>query len=141
MNKTKPKHAILVVDDTPGTVEVIQRNLHDQGYAVYIASSAVEALDFLESTSVDLVITDLKMPRVSGMELVMHIRENHANTEVMMITGYATVQSAVEAVKCGAEEYLAKPFTDEELFNAVRRILEKLEKRRASEKCTPADNQ
>ncbi|MBN1576534.1 MAG: sigma-54-dependent Fis family transcriptional regulator [Chitinispirillaceae bacterium] len=130
MSQTAVKYGILVVDDTPGTVEVLQRNLHDQGYTVYTAYSATEALDILESTPVDLVITDLKMPRVSGMDLIRHIRENHADTEVMMITGYATIQSAVEAVKCGAEEYLAKPFTDEELFRTVRRVLEKLAQRR-----------
>jgi DNA-binding NtrC family response regulator len=134
MNPAIKKCSILVVDDTPGTVEVLQRNLQSQGYAVYSAFNATEALNFLEATPVDLVITDLKMPKVSGIDLIRHIRENYADTEVMMITGYATVQSAVEAVKCGAEEYLAKPFTDEELFSAVRRVLEKLAQRRASRK-------
>jgi two-component system response regulator HydG len=80
---------------------------------------------------VDLVVTDLKMPKISGIDLIRHIRENFVDTEVMMITGYATIQSAVEAIKCGAEEYLAKPFTDEELFRTVRRVLEKLKRHRA----------
>ncbi len=132
MSKTDSRCSILVVDDTPGTVEVLQRNLRNQGYIVYSASGANEALDFLESTPVDLVITDLKMPKVSGMDLIRHIRENFADMEAMMMTGYATVQSAVDAVKCGAEEYLAKPFTDEELFHAVRRVVQKLSQRRIS---------
>jgi two-component system, NtrC family, response regulator HydG len=132
MSRTDKKCTILVVDDTPGTVEVLQRNLQSQGYAVYTALNATDALAFLEATPVDLVITDLKMPKVSGIELIRHIRENCDDTEVMMITGYATLQSAVEAVKCGAEEYLAKPFTDEELYGAVRRVLEKLSQRRAA---------
>ncbi|MFH1175955.1 MAG: sigma-54 dependent transcriptional regulator, partial [Acidobacteriota bacterium] len=84
-------------------------------------------------TAVDLVITDLKMPGGSGLELVRHVRENLRDTEVMMITGFASVEGAVEAVKTGAEEYLAKPFTDEELHAAVARALEKLARRRASQ--------
>jgi DNA-binding NtrC family response regulator len=124
------KSRILVVDDEPETLELLQRNLSSQGYEVYTAPAAVEAIKFLGSTAVDLVITDLKMPQVSGLDLVRHIRENLKDTEVMMITGYATIEGAVEAVKTGAEEFLAKPFTDEELFSAVRRILEKLHVRR-----------
>jgi DNA-binding NtrC family response regulator len=79
---------------------------------------------------VDLVITDLKMPKVSGLDLVRHVRENFKDTEVMMFTGYPSIQGAVEAVKTGAEEYLAIPFTDVELISAVRRALDKLRVRR-----------
>lgn len=121
---------ILVVDDAPDTLEMIQRNLTSQGYKVFTAPGVAQAIRFLEETPVDLVITDLKMPKVSGMELVRHVRENLRDTEVMMITGYATVEGAVEAVKTGAEEYLSKPFTAEELSSAVRRILDKLQMRR-----------
>jgi len=74
------------------------------------------------------------MPKVSGLDLVRHIKENFKDIEVMMITGYASVKGAVEAVKTGAEEYLSKPFTDEELFSAVSRVLNKLEIRRAGQK-------
>jgi DNA-binding NtrC family response regulator len=73
------------------------------------------------------VITDLKMPNVSGLDLIRHVRENFKDTEIMMITGYATIDGAVKAVKAGAEEYLAKPFTDKELVSAVKRSLNKLE--------------
>ena len=130
MNSHKGKETILVVDDTPGTLEVLQRNLTAEGYVTYTVPGAVEALKLLEGTPVDLVITDLKMPKISGIDLIRHIRENYRNTEVMMITGYATVESAVEAVKSGAEEYVSKPFTDDEIFAAVRRALEKLKQRR-----------
>lgn len=132
MNSHSGKETILVVDDTPGTVEVLQRNLTAEGYITYTAPGAEEALKLLEGTPVDLVITDLKMPKISGIDLIRHIRENCRNTEVMMITGYATVENAVEAVKSGAEEYLPKPFTDGEILTAVRRVLEKLKRRRES---------
>ncbi len=124
------KKAILVVDDTPSTLEVLQRSLTAEGYTTYTALNAVDALNLLDGTSVDLVITDLKMPKISGIDLIRHVRENHKNTAVMMITGYATVESAVEAVKSGAEEYVPKPFTDNELLAAVRRVLDKLQHRR-----------
>jgi len=114
---------ILVVDDSPPTVEVIVRNLMDRGYRVWSASSVTEAIRMLESATIDLVITDMKMPGIGGLELVRHVRENFQDTLVVMITGYPSIDSAVEAVKSGADEYLAKPFTDEELLSAVEKVL------------------
>ncbi|MBW2263380.1 MAG: sigma-54-dependent Fis family transcriptional regulator, partial [Deltaproteobacteria bacterium] len=122
---------ILVVDDSESTLEVLRRNLEIEGYNVFTATSVPEAISHLETTPADLVITDLKMPKVSGMDLVRHVRENYKETELVMITGYATIEGAVEAIKTGAHEYLAKPFTDEELLGAVRRAFDNLEKRLA----------
>ena len=126
------KERILVVDDAPDTLEVVQRNLVAKGYQVFTAPGVAEAVRLLEKTPVDLVITDFKMPGISGLDLVRHIRENLPETEVIMITGFASVTGAVEAVKTGAEEYLAKPFTEEELLNAVRMALDKLHMRLAT---------
>jgi len=123
--------SILVVDDAPHTLEVLERNLSAEGYRVFTAPGVAEAISILESTRLDLVITDLKMPKVSGLDLVRHVRENLKDVGVMMITGYATIEGAVEAVQSGAEAYLSKPFTDEELLSAVRQTLEKLKLRRA----------
>lgn len=134
MKNTTKKEQILVVDDSPDTLELLQRNLESKGYRVLTALGAVEAIKVLESVPIDLVITDLKMPEVDGLSLVRHIHENYKNTEVMMITGYPSIEGAVEAVKTGAEEYLAKPFIDEELFASVRRVLEKLRISRVAEK-------
>jgi two-component system, NtrC family, response regulator HydG len=127
------KNSILVVDDSPDTLEMLQRNLVAEGYEVRTAPGVSEAISLLDGMHVDLVITDLKMPKISGMDLVRHVRENYKDTEVMMITGYATVEGAVEAVKTGAEEFLTKPFTDDELLSAVRRTLEKLQLRKAGQ--------
>ncbi len=123
---------ILVVDDSKETLELLRRTLTGEGFKVFTACSVAEAIRFLDQTAVSLIITDLRMPNISGLELVRHVRENYPDTEVMMITGYATVEGAVEAVKSGAEEYLPKPFTEEELFAAVKRSLDKLSLRRAS---------
>lgn len=121
---------ILVVDDTPGTLEVIKRNLTSKGYTVLAATNVEDAIKILDSTAIDLLITDFKMPGADGFDLLRHIRENFKDMEAIMITGFPSLQGAVRAVKIGAEEYLAKPFTDEELFTAVSRALHKLQKRR-----------
>lgn len=132
MRTSEKKEHILVVDDSLDTLELLQRNLESKGYQVFTAPGAIEAIKILESTPMNLVITDLKMPKVNGLSLVRHIQENFKDTEVMMITGYPSIEGAVEAVKTGAEEYLAKPFTDEELFSAVKKVLDKLHMRRAA---------
>ncbi len=124
---------ILVVDDNLATLEVLERNLTAAGYQVYTVQDVNNAVKVLNEQEIDLVITDLKMPGESGMDLIRYVRENLHNTEVMMITGYATIEGAVQAVKAGAEEYLTKPFTDEELLEAVKRALEKLHIRRTAQ--------
>jgi DNA-binding NtrC family response regulator len=130
---SKAKEQILVVDDAPNTLEILQRNLQAAGYCVFTAADVAGAIQLLQQVPFDLVITDFKMPKASGLELVQHIRENLKDTEVMMITGYPSVGGAVGAVKAGAAEYLAKPFTDEELLSAVGGILERLRVRRLAQ--------
>lgn len=135
--KATRNSSILVVDDAPNAVDILQRNLESRGYCVFTASNVVDALKILQSAPIALVITDYKMPKISGLDLVRHIRENFPETETIMVTGYASVKGAVEAVKMGAEEYLPKPFTDEELFNAVDRVLNKQELRRVVRSAKP----
>ncbi len=118
------RERILVVDDAPDTLELIERNLRANSYEVFTAPGVAEAIRILDSVQIDLVITDLKMPKVSGLDLVRHIRENLRDTQVMMITGYPTVEGAVTAMKIGSQEYLTKPFTDEELLSTVERVLD-----------------
>jgi len=124
------KESILVVDDAPDTLEVLNRNLSTQGYKVFTAQGVNDAIQILNNSKIDLVITDYKMPKINGLDLIRHVRENLEDTEIMMITGYSSIKGAVDAIKIGAEEYLAKPFTDEELFTAVDRVIKKLHIRR-----------
>jgi DNA-binding NtrC family response regulator len=121
---------ILVVDDSPETLEVLGRTLGGLGYAILTAGSVAEALPILDSNVVDLVVTDYRMPGIDGMELTRYVRENHRDTAVVMITGYGSIHNAVSAMKSGAAEYLAKPFTEEELTTAVSHALERLAARR-----------
>ncbi|HMX00856.1 MAG TPA: sigma-54 dependent transcriptional regulator [Cyclobacteriaceae bacterium] len=126
--KQQNKASILVVDDAPETIELIKRNLESIGYEIYSASNVQSALKLLTTLNVNLVITDLNMPGESGMELVRHVTENCKGVGTLVITGFPTIKGAVESIKIGAEEYLVKPFTDEELFNSVERALKKTSK-------------
>ncbi len=124
---------ILVVDDAVDTLEVIRRNLMHVGYQVCTATSVQEAVSILETTPFDMVITDFRMPKTSGLDLVRHVHENYKHMEIVMITGYASVPGAVTAMQTGAHEYLAKPFTDAELLDTVQRAVERLQRRRPHE--------
>lgn len=119
---------VLVVDDSPESVELIKRNLQSKGYQIYTASNVQSGIKVLGSVAIDLLITDLKMPGESGIELVRHASENHKGIGILVITGFPSIQGAVESIKIGAEEYLVKSFTDEELFAAVERVLTKTKK-------------
>jgi DNA-binding NtrC family response regulator len=130
------KKRLLAVDDSAATRELLHRNLTAYGYHVQTASGVSEALRIIEASLFDLVITDLKMPGASGLDLVRYVRENLKDTEVVMITGYPSVEGAVTAIKLGAEEYLPKPFTQEELRTTVERALAKLDLRKAGQKET-----
>jgi two-component system response regulator HydG len=131
---------ILVVDDSEDMLEVLRRNLSMKRYKTFTVTNVEDAVKILDSTAVDLVITDLKMPGTGGIELIKHVRANFRNIEVLVITGYPSIQGAVDAVKTGAEEYLVKSFTDEELFAAVERAFEKLNARRTNKLNLPCGN-
>lgn len=116
---------VLVVDDSPETVELIKRNLESVGYHVYSASNVQSAVKLLDTVAFDLVITDLKMPGENGTALVRHVSENFKGIGILVITGFPSIEGAIESIKIGAEDYLVKSFTDEELFRAVERVLSK----------------
>ena len=126
MSSSNKKESILVTDDIPATLKILKRRLESKGYRVFTALSVDEALAIIEANHIDLVITDYRMPKVDGLDLVRYIRENHKDIEVIMITGYPSIEGAVKAINTGAREYLAKPFTDKELFSAVKRALDRL---------------
>lgn len=129
-NRSTNSFQLLAVDDNIGALEVIQRNLKRAGYKVLTCRDVQEAVLILKENPVDLVITDYKMPGHSGIDLIKHVRENHSDTAIIMVTGYASIDGAVEAIKEGAEAYLAKPFTDSELLTAVQQVMDKLILRR-----------
>jgi DNA-binding NtrC family response regulator len=123
---------ILLVDDSTSTLQVLERNLTSQGYAVFTATNVAQAIELLESMPVDLVVTDLRMPKVGGLDLVRHVRNNFPAAGVIMITGFGSIDSAVSAIREGAEDYLPKPFTDDELLAAVGGAMQKVHQRRTA---------
>jgi len=113
------KENILIVDDNYDMLELLQRNLKAANYHTYKASSVTEAIDVLKYSPIDLLITDLQMPGINGMELIKFADEHYPSVPKLVVTGYPSVESALTAVKSGALEYLIKPFTSEELKKAV----------------------
>jgi CheY-like chemotaxis protein/glycine cleavage system H lipoate-binding protein len=118
-----PKPVILVVDDEEIVRQSVDRILRDHPYAVEYAATAEEALDRLGRGHFDLVITDLMLPGMSGLELLRRLAPETGAPGVIMITGHATIRTAVEALRLGAVEYVAKPFSRLELQRAVLRAL------------------
>ncbi len=117
---------ILVVDDDKAFLLLLTSILKDAGYKVEKASTAQEALKKLRGISPHLIIADLKMPGMSGLELIERVKEEYPEIEVIMITAYATVDTAVQAMKLGAFDYITKPLQDpEELRQLVARVFEK----------------
>lgn len=115
---------ILVIDDEPLVRFSIKEGLLAEGFNVSTASQAQEGLDFLGDEHFDIVITDQRMPGLSGLDLLKKIREMDYPTEVILITAYGTIESAVEAMKMGAFDYITKPFEMDELIILIRRIQE-----------------
>ena len=115
---------ILVVDDDESLRRVTQLQLEEAGHEVLTASNGNAALKIIEDEAPALVITDFKMPGLSGLEVLKRVRESYPHTSVLMITAFGTVQTAVEAMKAGAYDYITKPIDYEELVLVVNRAME-----------------
>jgi DNA-binding NtrC family response regulator len=115
---------LLVVDDEPQMLIAVNETLRRRGYSVTTAGSGIEALRRLREKYYQLVITDMRMPEVSGLDLLRKVKNLAPQTPVILLTAYGTVQNAVEAMREGAFDYLLKPFSSESLENVVRRALE-----------------
>ncbi|MEW5947521.1 MAG: sigma-54 dependent transcriptional regulator [bacterium] len=118
---------ILIVDDEPHVLEVLERFLTREGYAVEKAANGREALQTLSRRDFDVVVADVKMPEMNGMELLGEIRKLPVNTEVIMMTAYGSVEGAVEAMKAGAYNFVEKPVNVEKLLATVRNAAAKIE--------------
>ncbi len=120
-----PLPPVLVVDDERNMRRSLETMLGDEGYSVRAAESAEEALTRLQSEEFFMVITDARLGGISGYEFLARIRREWPDLPALMITAYATPKLAVNAIKAGAMDYLAKPFEPEELFHAVARCAER----------------
>jgi len=116
---------ILVIDDEPGIRLGCKRALAPYGYVVDLAENGEQGLERIQSENYDLALIDVMMPGISGIDLISHIHEQDAETVCIIITGYATVELAVTAIKRGAYDFLTKPFTTDDLLLVVNQGLER----------------
>ena len=125
MTQLRPlSRSVLVVEDDEDLLAILSAFLQKQGHRVTTAASGQEARAKLEEAIFDLALVDIRMPDVSGLEVLRWLKERHPDTQVVMITGYASLGTAVEALRGGASEYLAKPFEMDQLQSVIEKTLE-----------------
>lgn len=117
------KADILIVDDSRDMLEVVSRQLEAKGFNTFKATNVIDAIDLLKLSIPRLLITDIQMPGVDGGKLVKYAQKHFPDLPILVITGYPSIDAAVEVLQDGSIDYLTKPFTQEELLNAVDQIL------------------
>ena len=122
---TIPVPNVLVVDDEKTVCNSCKKILAQEGYNVDVALSGDEALNKVKGKGFDVLITDWKMPEIDGIEVARRIKKENPNIAVIMITGYPSVESSIKAMRAGISDYVPKPFTPEELSDAMVRALAK----------------
>src|SRR5215470_4284643 len=120
-------HNIMVVDDEDIEASVIGQILTDRGFDVSVLNHPRKAVELAQKQSFDLIVSDLKMPDMDGLELLQQLRRIDPDAPVIIMTAYATVTTAVEAMRDGAFDYIVKPFSKDELLIAVDRAIKSLE--------------
>lgn len=116
---------VLVIDDEPSICKGCQMVLSGEGRSVDVRMTGKSAMEAIERNAYDVILLDMKLPDLEGMEILKAIHKGKLGTQIIVMTGYSTVQNAVEAMKSGAYEYLPKPFTDETLIHAVETAIER----------------
>ncbi len=115
---------IIIIDDEPAMVEVIVTLCREKGHQVFPFNSASRAIEQIDTLQPQVVITDIKMEATSGFDVLRHVRENHRQTAVILITAYGSTETAVEAMKMGATDYVTKPFKIDELQTRIQKALD-----------------
>jgi DNA-binding NtrC family response regulator len=134
MSSDKRNIRILVAEDENNLRLVIQRELERMGYEVQAVSDGEEALKRMEEDTFDILLCDIKMPRLDGLEVLRRMKERSNPPEVLMVTGHATVETAIEAMKLGAYDYLSKPYRFTELDALVQQAFEKRKLRQENQR-------
>ena len=114
---------ILLMEDEVVVAEGLQMILSEEGHRVEIANTGTRALEQLHRKPYDLLVADLRLPDINGMDVIKQIKADGSDTGIIVITGYSTVETAVNAMRIGASDYLAKPFTDDQIRQAVDKVL------------------
>jgi len=130
MNGSGIMATTLIVDDDPNIRKVLRGLLEREGFQVFVAANVDEALSFMAGQDLDVMITDLKMPGKSGMDLITLGREKKPGTPIIMITAYGNIEAAVAAMKQGAYDFIMKPFDETELMTVIKKALSESRKNR-----------
>ncbi len=115
------KLSVLVVDDEQIILDSVKKHLKSDEYELHLVLTPEEGLEKIKNEHIDVVLTDLMMPEIDGLELMKMVKEIHPNIPVIIITGYATINTALQATQLGAFDYIAKPFSRRELLAVVQR--------------------
>jgi len=118
--------SVIIVDDDAAILRIFKKLLKGKGFNVVVANDGKEAIELISVNDFDLVITDLVMPKNDGIEVLKKAKEKNARTQVIMITGFATLDSAIEALKWGAFDYIRKPFKLAEFDVTIRNAIDKI---------------
>jgi len=130
MTKKEPRLTVLIVDDEEDILNILKFILTKEGYQVDTALDGKQALQLFKKGSYDIVLTDLRMPEMDGIELLERIKEIRPETEVLIMTAYASIESAVLAMKKGAADYIVKPFLNEDVKMRIARVAEHIKLKR-----------
>ncbi|MCZ6775021.1 MAG: response regulator [Ignavibacteria bacterium] len=117
------KRKVLVVDDEDALRTVLSGELTSEGYDVGTAADGDDAISTLQKQTFDLVLLDIKMPRMHGFEVLKFVKEKHPETKVVMLTGFADLKNAIESKKLGAEDFVSKPYDLVDLLTTIERVL------------------
>lgn len=117
------KNKILVVDDEDALRTVLSGELVSEGYDVRTAADGDDAISNVQKETFDLVLLDIKMPRMNGFEVLKFIKEKQPKTKVVMLTGFADLKNAIESKKLGAEDFVSKPYDLVDLLTTIERVL------------------
>ncbi|UCC43523.1 MAG: response regulator [Candidatus Zixiibacteriota bacterium] len=131
--------SILAIDDERIVLESIRKHVRKEEFTLHTVRSVKEALSLMDETSIDIILTDLMMPEVDGLEFLKIMKERAPQIPVIMITGYATINTALEATNLGAFDYVAKPFTRSELTSVLQRASEFVHATEARDSSSPVD--
>ena len=125
---------VLLVEDEPSVANSLKMILTEEGYGVDVAGTGSDALNAFKGNGFDLVVADLRLPDIDGMDVIKEIKGERPETNVVIITGYPSVSSAVESAKIGVSDYLRKPFTDDDFLAAVGEALKEKDEKEVTER-------
>ncbi len=117
------KTRLLIVDDEDDLRELLSQVLSNSGYEIQTASDGAQALSVLKSATFDVVLLDIQMPKVDGIQVLKHLKSHKPQTKTIVLTGYADLRNAMEAREFGAKDFISKPYKLEDVLSTIERVL------------------